>query len=62
MASLNAACAAGLSEKFGRIDDGYVADIVVWIRSTLEIKRVFVRGRGGFATDIGVRRAEHFQV
>jgi len=45
MATLNPACATGLSEKFGRIADGCAADLVVWDKATLEIKRVFVRGQ-----------------
>jgi N-acetylglucosamine-6-phosphate deacetylase len=45
MASLNPARALGLSDQFGMIADGYPADLVVWDKPTLKIKKVFLGGQ-----------------
>jgi N-acetylglucosamine-6-phosphate deacetylase len=44
MATINPAKALGISDRFAMIGDGYPADLVVWDKSTLKIKMVFLGG------------------
>jgi N-acetylglucosamine-6-phosphate deacetylase len=49
MASLNPAKALGIADTFGQIAEGRSADLVVWDKSTLKIKSVFLAGEKIYA-------------
>jgi N-acetylglucosamine-6-phosphate deacetylase len=49
MASLNPAKALGIADTFGQIAEGRSADLVVWDKSTLKIKSVFLGGEKIYA-------------